>query len=248
MSIETTYKEFRFKSSWIATVVNKSFGLGLIWISFDSFLRGWLQPSLERLPYMILLLPFGLFLLAVGAMFVLNSCQIEILDGQLRFRRFVTWQSVPLDSITSMRLLWAPGSYLKVIHAGKCHRLIFSPEDYKMYWRRSPVIQILQETCKRNAERSSSQAPPAILEQSNWRLFFRKRPLLIGTVYLALFAWFDWAATSSGHVATGWSSLVVDVGVEIFLCAWAAVMTERAIRFVGCRLHQMRHSTAPKNK
>ena len=156
MSTERTYQDFKFKSSLVATILTRGFGLAVIWVSID-FLKGWLNPSWDRLPYMILLFPFGLFLWAVGGMLLLSTCDIEILNGQFRFRRLFVWKSVPLDSVTRMRLLWAPGIYLKVDYAGKCHRLIFNPEDLKLRPHPLPVIKFLREVCRRNAENSESR-------------------------------------------------------------------------------------------
>jgi hypothetical protein len=136
---------------FVTTLVTRNGGLAMIFISYE-ILHGWLHPSLDRLPYLLLGLPFGLFLLALGALYVFNSCQIEIYDGQLRFRRFSAWQSVPLDSIATIIVLPA-GIYLRAKHAGKCYRLVFSGEDLRVYWGRTPVIGFLQEVCKRNKER-----------------------------------------------------------------------------------------------
>lgn len=138
----------------ITTLVTRNGGLAMIFISY-LILRGWLHPSLNRLAYLIVGLPFGLLFLALGVLYVFNSCQIEIRDGLLRFRRFSGWQSVPLDSVASIIALPA-GIYLRTNHAGECHRLIFSGEDLKMYWGRAPVIGFLQEACRRNAASLSS--------------------------------------------------------------------------------------------
>jgi hypothetical protein len=155
MPIETTYRDFKFRSSMLVTIlVTRNGGLAMIFISYQ-ILRGWFHPPLSRLPYLILGLPFGLLFLALGALYVFNACQIEIRDGQLRFRRFSAWQSVPLDSIASIIVLPA-GIYLRANHASGCHRLIFSGEDLKVYWGRAPVIGFLQEVCKRNAARRSA--------------------------------------------------------------------------------------------
>jgi hypothetical protein len=157
VSTDETYKEFKFRSSLaVTTFVARNCGSAWIFFSF-LLLDGWLHPSLAKLPYMILSLPFGLVFLAVGALFVLNSSQIEIPDGQLRFRRFVAWKSVPLDSIVTIIRL-PGGIYLRLNHAGETYRLIFTSEDFKMHWRGSPVIGFLQEACKRNEEKRASPA------------------------------------------------------------------------------------------
>jgi hypothetical protein len=144
MSTDKTYRDFKFKSSLVATNLTRCLGLALIFGSID-FFEGWLNPSWDRLPFMILLLPFGLSIWAVGGMFLLSTCDTEILDGQFRFRRFFVWKSVPLESITKIRLLWAPGIYLRIDHAGRRFRLIFNPEDFKARPSPLPVIKFLRE-------------------------------------------------------------------------------------------------------
>lgn len=157
MSIETDYKDFRFKSSLgAAFVVMKGLGLMIAWVSFGFLDVRWLHPTFEEFLRFISGLPIGLPLLALGVMLVLNSCQIEVGDGQFRFRRFIAWESVPLDSITSVRRTFV-GTYIKADHAGKCHRLFFSPKGEDTNWlARSPVVVFLQEVCRRNKERRST--------------------------------------------------------------------------------------------
>ena len=104
MLTEKVARECKFRSSPLAGVITRCVGLGLISVSVD-FLNGWANPSWDRLPYMLLLLPFGLFLLAGGGALAIGTCDVEILDDQLRFRRLFNWRSVPLDSITRMRFV-----------------------------------------------------------------------------------------------------------------------------------------------
>jgi hypothetical protein len=157
MLIETTYRDFKFRSSlFVTNFVTRNGGLAMIFISYE-ILHGWLHPSLDRLLYLIVGLPFGLLFLALGALYVFNSCQIEISDGQLRFRRFSAWHSVPLNSIASIIVLPA-GIYLRANHAGECYRFIFSGEDFKVYWGRSPVVGFLRDVCRRNNEKAASTA------------------------------------------------------------------------------------------
>jgi hypothetical protein len=158
MSTGGTDQNFKFKSSLVAAIITKCFGLALMWVSIDLFLGGWISLSWHKLPYLVLLLPFGLFFLGAGAAFLLNTYQIEILDGQLRFRRFFTWESAPLDSITSFRQLPAPGLYMRVDHDGKRYRMLFSPEDYKMQPYPLPIIGFLREVCQSN-EQSQPRQP-----------------------------------------------------------------------------------------
>lgn len=150
MTTDTTYENFKYKSTWRGALLLKAFGLMMIWSSRNDF-SWWLHPSFEVLLHLIVGSVFGLLLLAGGAMLAINSCQMEILDGQLRFRRFSAWQSVPLDSVTSMRLLLVL-VYLRIDHIDRRHRLFFAPSSYKFYWSGHPVVRFLQEVCKRNAE------------------------------------------------------------------------------------------------
>ena len=154
MPTETTYESFKYKSMWEGSLVLKTFGLMLIWSSRD-YLGWWLHPSFKLLPHLIVGSVFGLVFVAAGAMLVLNSCQIEILDGQLRFCRFFAWQSVPLDSVTSTRVLLVI-TYLRIDHAGQRHRLFFTPASYEFHWTGPPVNRFLREVCKKNAERRAS--------------------------------------------------------------------------------------------
>ena len=161
MAIEKATQDFRFESTVDATILPKLFGLMLIWVSFE-FLGGWLHPSWERLPYLIILLPFGLFFWAVAGMVIYGYCYVQIVDGRLRFRRFLAWTSVPLESITKVELYAPIGMSVWVNYAGKRHWIVFRPDNLQILvqLRRSPppVIQFLQEVCRRNAERSESHA------------------------------------------------------------------------------------------
>lgn len=162
MSIEKTTEDFRFESTLLATFLPKCFGLMLIWVSIGG-LKVWLHPSWDRLPYMILLIPFHLCLWAAGGVLLYGFCYIRILDGQFRFRRFFAWTSVPLESITRIRFLRAVGIIsLRVDHSGKRDWLIFYPDNLQLQVQLRlsppPVIQFLREVCKRNAEKSESHA------------------------------------------------------------------------------------------
>jgi hypothetical protein len=156
MAIEEAPQEFTFKSSALATVITRCFGLLVMWVSVD-FLGAWLNPSWDRLPYMLLLFPFGFLLLAAGGLLLLGTCDIEILDGQFRFRRLFIWNSLPLTSITRMRLVLGTG-IVRLDYAGKCYRVIFNPEDFRVRAHPSPVINFLREACNQNAGRTRSSA------------------------------------------------------------------------------------------
>ena len=162
MAIEKTTQDFRFESTLLATILPKCFGLMLIWVSFE-FLGGWLHPSWDRLPYMLLLLPFGLSVWAVAFVFLYGFCYVHIVDGQFRFRRFFVWTSLPLESIASVRLRRGLGIYVGVDCAGKRHWLLFYPDNLQLQVQLRlsppPVIQFLEEVCERNAENSESSRP-----------------------------------------------------------------------------------------
>lgn len=155
-------QDFRFESTLLATLLPKCMGLMLIWISIDG-LKVWLHPSRDRLPYMLLLIPIHALLWAAGGALLYGICYIQIVEGQFRFRRFFVWTSVPLESITGMRLLRVVGIIsLKVDYGGKRHWLIFYPDNLQLQvqLRRSPppVIQFLEEVYKRNVANSGAHA------------------------------------------------------------------------------------------
>lgn len=161
MTIEKTIQDFRFESTVRATILPKLFGLLSIRVSFE-FLSGWLHPSWDRLPYLIILLPFALFFWVVAGVMLYGYCYVQIRDGQLRFLRFFVWSSVPLESITKVEPHGALGMYVWVNHAGKRHWLIFYPQNLQVLaqLRRvpPPVIQFLTEVTRRNAEKSEPHA------------------------------------------------------------------------------------------
>jgi len=64
-----------------------------------------------------------------------------------------------------------------------------------------------------------------------WRSFISKRPLILAACYLAAAVALDWGDLYRRHVAHPWNIVGVDVFFEIFLCSWAAVLTEMVIRF-----------------
>ena len=151
MPEEDASRDFRFKSSPLATLLVRGVGLAIIWVSLD-LVRPWLNPSWESIRRLILLLPFGGVVCAAGCILLLGACEIHIVGGELRFRHFIAWESVPLVSITKMRNLGI-GIYLRIDHPGECHHIIFSPEDYKVRPHPLPIITFLQETCRMNSHR-----------------------------------------------------------------------------------------------
>ena len=153
MPTQNTPLDFRFRTSPLATTLARGMGFMLVWFSFD-FLRGWLSPSWAKLPYLIMGLPFGLFLLSYGAALLIGMCDVNIVDGQFRFRRLLAWKSVPLCAVSKVRL-WPPGVYVRLNYSRERHALMFFPEDFKFQWyQRVTAVGFLREACKRNAEKS----------------------------------------------------------------------------------------------
>jgi hypothetical protein len=153
MPIQNAPEGFRFKTSLLGTIFGRFFGFMLIWLSMD-FLRGWLSPSWVNLPWLIITLAFGLLLLSWGSALLIGACDIEIADGQFRFRRLWVWKSVPLSAVSRARL-WFPGVYVRLDYDGERHRLIFFPEDFKVRWYPLPTVRLLREVRRRNAEESA---------------------------------------------------------------------------------------------
>jgi hypothetical protein len=160
MTVEKTTRDFGFESTLLATFLPKCMGLMLIWMSFY-LLDGWLHPSWHRLPYLVILLPFGLFLWAVAGMMLYGYCYVRILDGQFGFRRFFAWRSAPLESIAKVEFYRGLGMYVWVSYAGKRQWVVFHPDNLQLsvQLRRSPppVIQFLREICNANASKSKPQ-------------------------------------------------------------------------------------------
>jgi len=148
MSSKQAFKDFKFKSSLLASILTRGLGLMVILVAIYNFTPSWHKPS------SMILLPFGLLIAAVGCTLLLRGCDFEIFDGQFRFRRLFTWKSVPLESITVVRPGWIPGMHVRVDYAGKRYRLIVFPEDFKLHLYSPPVIEFLQDVCRKNAENS----------------------------------------------------------------------------------------------
>jgi hypothetical protein len=127
----------------------------IIWF-FCQFLAPWLSPSWNKLPYMILPLPVVLPFCFAGGFLALNTCDVEIAAGVLRFRRPFAraWRSVPLESISKVRLFPAPAVNLWAEGEGNRYRIIFSPhQDYFGHgsWA---VVRFLRGVAKQNEDRS----------------------------------------------------------------------------------------------
>ncbi len=71
---------------------------------------------------------------------------------------------------------------------------------------------------------------PAALGKRDWKSIFAKRTLLIGTAYLAAALLLDWRDLHHRRVLRPMNILLADAPFEAFLCAWAAVLTEVAVR------------------
>jgi hypothetical protein len=88
------------------------------------------------------------------------TADVEILDGQFRFRRLLLrGKSVPLNSITRVRRIWLPPAvYVRLDYAGARYRLIFSSDGMRFFGPPiSPVLHFIQEVCKKNTEKSAPQ-------------------------------------------------------------------------------------------
>lgn len=118
--------------------------------------------------FLLLDLPYRLIRLALGCMILNGASDVQIANGEFRFRRLLNSKSVPLKSIDRVRRLWLPGTlYVRVDHGGKRYRLIFCPGEFRLGPSIPPVVQFLREACKRNAgERvARSQAQSALLRR-----------------------------------------------------------------------------------
>lgn len=153
---ETDFREFEFTSTITGVLLLKGWGLVLILMSGD-FVEGWLHPSWSKLPYLILLSPIPLFLWAAASIFLLGACQIQIRQGQLRFRRLFAWRSFPIESITRVKPRWF-GIDVTADYEGKRHRFFFNPEDFRIGPSPPRVVQFLEEACRRNAGTSETRA------------------------------------------------------------------------------------------
>ncbi len=151
---ERDFREFEFTSTISGVVILKGSGLALICLT-GGYVESWMHPSWSKLPYLILLCPIALFLWAAGIIFLLGACQIQIRHGQLLFRRIFSWRSVPIESITTVKARWF-GVDVTADFEGKRHRFFFNPEDLWIGPSPPPVIQFLEEACRRNAGTSQT--------------------------------------------------------------------------------------------
>ena len=105
-------------------------------------------------------LAYSLLLSGLGSFILYGASDVQILDGQFRFRRLFSSKSVPLTSITRVRRLWLPPAvFVRVDYGGNRYRLIFSPWERRPGFSAPPVVRFLQDVCKSNAERVAQTQP-----------------------------------------------------------------------------------------
>jgi hypothetical protein len=120
-----------------------------------------------------------LLLNAYGATLFFGAADVEIFDGQIRFRRvFRGSKLVPLKSIARVRRFWMPRTVcVRVDYAGNHYRFIFAASE--RFGRTPPVLLFLQEICKRNASvqfgggggwRRASAALRLRADQARWSM------------------------------------------------------------------------------
>ena len=78
-------------------------------------------------------------------------------------------------------------------------------------------------------------SPPAGLSNSLWKGLFAWRTLGIASAYLVVALALDWRDLHRRQILHPLSILVVDGAFEALLCAWAAILTEVAIRLLRQR-------------
>jgi hypothetical protein len=139
---------FRFHSPLRGKVVFWTCGIVALLVSIGLFLLFIAPRQLkgENL-YAPVLVVASLWLL--GSVILVCARDIDIRKGELRFRRFFSWKSVPLASVARVQALQAPAVYIKLDHDGKHYRLVFYPGDYEES-APPPVVVFLQDVCRRN--------------------------------------------------------------------------------------------------
>jgi hypothetical protein len=154
MCIERISQDFNFKSGaggkillWLCGIAPILLSVGVLFLI--------LSPPRLTGEYLLSAVLFELILWVLGFAILSSACEIEILDRRLRFRRLVTWRSVPLKSVTRVRILQAPGIYVRVDYRGKHYRLLFYPGQYEE--SHAPhVIEFLEEVCDMNTRGAES--------------------------------------------------------------------------------------------
>jgi hypothetical protein len=151
MTSEDIAQDLKFKSSFDQTMITRCLGLAII-LFFSDFLGAWVKPSWANLPYMLIPLPVVLPFCFFGGFLALETCDVEIAAGQLRFRRLLKWDSVPLESISRIKLLPAPGVYIRAEHEGRQYRIVFSPHGSQSGPHGRALVKLLQKVCSENAK------------------------------------------------------------------------------------------------
>jgi len=209
MSMEKSQQDFKFKSTLGGKILLWLCGIAPLLFSVVYFLA-FLEPPRVTGEAFRAACAFEAILWIFGCLILLTACEIQILDGQFRFRRVFFWRSVPLEAISRVWALRPAGVYVRVDHGGKRYRLIFYPGDYE---ESSPpsVINFLERVCTRNLEKSESR-PRGVAAERGPR-GFTYQSTLGGIFYLwccaMLLLWLAdkdlWALDISGHLG---SSLV----------------------------------------
>lgn len=155
MCIEKRQQDFRFYSKLRGKIVFWICGIATMPLSYGLLLLIRRTPELTGRPLVAALsVEVSLWILCCVILF--SACDIQILDGQLRFRHLFVWRSVPLESITRVQTLRAPAVYVRADYGGKHYRLIFYPGDF-LESSPPPVIVFLEEVCRRNEENYESR-------------------------------------------------------------------------------------------
>lgn len=155
MSFEKTSYDLEFRSTLGGKILLWLCGIAPILLSTLLFVAFLVPPQVTG-RNLVSVVVFELILWVLGCAILFSACEVQIVDGQLRFRRVFVWRSVPLDSITRVEALRAPGVYVRVDYWGKRYRLIFYPGGYERSYR-PPVVEFLEEVWRRNTERREAQ-------------------------------------------------------------------------------------------
>jgi hypothetical protein len=157
MPSEKIPQEFTYQSKLSDVFFHWVLGIVLIWLAGEDLRAG---TSWHWGLHLFFDVPYHLLLLAWGCVMLNATADVEILDGQFRFRRLLLrGKSVPLKSITRVRRIWLPPAvYVRLDYAGARYRLIFSPDGMRFFGPPiSPVLHFIQEVCKKNTEKSAPQ-------------------------------------------------------------------------------------------
>jgi hypothetical protein len=179
MSIEKQ-QDFRFKSTAGGKVVFWICGTAPILLSIGLYFA-FLAPRELTGESLLTVVAVEASLWIFGCMILFSACDIEILEGQLRFRHVFVWRTVPLELITRVKALQAPAAYIRVDDGGKRYRLVFYPGDFEES-SLPPVIRFLEEACARNREKPDSHTCDMVTETAR-RGFTYESPLS-GIVFL----------------------------------------------------------------